>query len=151
MSPTIHDFLLTHLNIHVTGPSFPHREAPMQCYMPIRRDLNHPNPCPPQSTQPSHLQHSPYSNSLATNNSLHLSRPLVPGASARHIPSAEAKTGHAVVYDKDASCIWKFGSTMQAYEVFFWEKALEAAVGQEVLGVAIEGWLDTLGDGVVGE
>lgn len=119
MSTTIQDYLLSRVNIHVTGPAFPHREEPLQCYIPLHRSYSRTSPPPP---------------------SWH--RPLIPGSSVRTVPSAEAKDGQAFVYDKDIVHIWRLDKTMQAYEVFFWEKALEAAVGQEVLSVAMERWLE---------
>lgn len=119
MGSTLESFLLTHLSIHVTGPSFPHRSEPLKCYIP-----------------------------------LHRSYPRDPGApnawrGAQRI-IADGERG-AVVYDKDMATTWRLGGgTMRAYEVFFWEKALEAAVGQEVLGVVVEGWLQREG-GDLGE
>lgn len=125
MSPTVHDYLSTHVNILVTGPAFPHREEPLQCYVPIHSSLrrNHAAATVQPVTQEL------------------LQRPLIVGGTPRRIPSSQAKDGQAVVYDKDVVYTWRLGSTLHAYEVFFWEKALEGSIGQEVLSVAIEAWL----------
>lgn len=116
MATTIHDFLLDRLNIHVTGPSFPGRDAPLQSYIPTHRSHRRQAPSAPLPSSPSATegmaQHHQARQQL-------IERSLFPGGSARSIPSAHAKDGFAVVYDRGVSTKWCMEKTIQAYEVFF--------------------------------
>jgi hypothetical protein len=47
------------------------------------------------------------------------------------MPSAAMKDGTAVVYYRDIVTTWRLPDSMAAYEIYFSEKAYEAALGQE--------------------
>lgn len=134
MASPLESFLLTHLSIHVTGPSFPHRPEPLKCYHPLHRSY------PRDPGAPNAWRGAPR---------------IIAATTAQDNGSGDNGSGGgggAVVYDKDMVTTWRLGGgTMRAYEVFFWEKALEAAVGQEVLGVVVEGWMEQQVGGGAGE
>ena len=103
------------LNIHITGPSLPEREAPIHCFRPVVRPYYRPDHQTPRD-------HSLYA--------------TLQGGSLRTVDAVDG--GDAVVYDRDVSAVWRLPSMMAAYQVYFWEKAFEAAVGQEVMLIAVE-------------
>ena len=113
---------MSRLNIHVSGIG-PKRIRPIDSFKSFHQaypSSPRPNPPPIESTI----------------------RASLPGGSIRTIKSSATCEGTALVYDRDVVTTWRLPSTMAAYDVFFLEKAFEAALGQETMVVAIEAFLD---------
>lgn len=108
------EWLLSKINIHVSGACGPRREQPIECYYAMHQAYH--QHCTPSSSQSS-------------------SRP-------RCVPSSSTRGGTAIVFDKDIVSTWRLPNTMAAYEVFYFEKAFECALGQGTMLVAIEAFLD---------
>lgn len=96
---SITDYLLSRLNIHVSGACGPKRQNPLETFQPI---------------------HQPYQRSATP-----ASRPIPaslgadPTGALRAVSSSAATDGLAYVLDKDMVSTWRLPNTMTAYEVFF--------------------------------
>jgi hypothetical protein len=116
------DFIMQRVNIHVSGIG-PKRIKPIDNFKPFHQAYHsspRPNPLPIESTI----------------------RASLPGGSVRTIKSGATYDGSAIVYDRDVVTTWRLPNTLAAYDVFFLEKAFEAALGQETMVVAVEAFLD---------
>ncbi|KAK5166430.1 uncharacterized protein LTR77_007973 [Saxophila tyrrhenica] len=94
------DFLLSSLNIHVSGGSGPYREGPIDVYVPFHQAYTRP----PERSPP------PIAFSLANS---------FPGGSMRTVESTASPAGEGIVFDIDLITTWRLKNSMAAYEVFF--------------------------------
>ncbi|SMR59902.1 unnamed protein product [Zymoseptoria tritici ST99CH_3D1] len=94
------DFLLSKVDIQVSGACSVSRTQPIECYYPFHR---------PYSAHGS-KKHAPIDMCMEA---------IVPGGVPRPVESAAAKDGYALVYDRDIVTTWRLPNVMAAYEVFF--------------------------------
>ena len=101
------NFLLSKLNIYVTGACGPKRDGPLSCFQPVHQSYYRATP------------------STAIPVAQDLSRAF-PGGSLRFLvplPKAndDASAGEhaALVYDRDIISTWRLPDTMTAYEIYF--------------------------------
>jgi len=94
------DFLLSNVNIYVSGGSGPKREGPIECFRPVHQSYHHPH----QPNQP------PIAFSITS---------AFPGGAMRSIESTASPTGSAIVFDRDLITTWRLPNAMAAYEIFF--------------------------------
>ena len=118
------DFLLSALNIHVSGACGPHRTQPIDCFHPLHHNYRITAPRKPTS----------FDACMQT---------ALPGGVARNVLSNATRTGQAIVYDRDLVVTWRLPDVLSAYHVFFLEKAFESALGQETMLVAVKAFLDS--------
>ena len=112
---SLEDFLLEHINLHITGPAFQQLEKPLDCYTPVHNSYTRSTSSLNPPSTASLLGHIRGAESPALDNI----QASIPGGSLRTVPSTAASNGHAVVYDRDVMTMWKLHGTMQAYEVYF--------------------------------
>ena len=101
------NFLLSKINIYVTGACGPKRDGPLSCFQPVHQSYYRATP------------------STAMPVAQDLSRAF-PGGSLRFlVPSPNANGDvndgehSALVYDRDIISTWRLPDTMTAYEIYF--------------------------------
>lgn len=99
----ISDYILSRIDIQVSGACGPGRTQPMECYSPVHQAYR----------VNASKKHAAIDDCMAA---------IVPGAVPRPVKSLVAKEGYGLVYDRDIITTWRLPTTLAAYEVFFWEK-----------------------------
>lgn len=97
---SIAEFLLSKINIYVSGACGPQREAPLECYTPIHRPYNRP-----AATTGHRL--------AADMDNVH------GGGSLRILRNPSEVEQFSFVYDVDVVSTWRLPRALAAYEVYF--------------------------------
>ena len=115
----IADYLLSCLNIHVTGACGPKRLQPIETFRPIHQSYHRPiNPDQPPI-------------SAAMDSSL-------PGGSLRTVNTSMADSGVAVVYDRDVVSTWRMPSESPSPKLRGFVSGLSAALSSSTRGTILE-------------
>lgn len=117
------DYILSKIDIHVSGACGPGRAEPLECFYPV---------------------HQAYSDNLSKKHApvADCMKNVVPGGVPRPIESVATGEGYGLVYDRDIITTWRLPTVLSAYEIFFWEKEFERALGRNTMFVVLEGFFD---------
>jgi hypothetical protein len=119
----ISDYLISRIDIHVSGACGPERALPIECFYPVHQAY----------VTACSKKHAPIDECMAA---------AIPGGVPRPVKSSAAKDGFGLVYDRDPVTTGRLPDTMSAYQVFFWEKEFERALGRNTMLVVLEAFYD---------
>lgn len=120
----VSDYILSKIDIHVSGACGPQRSQPIDCFYPV------------------HKAYSPRASKSKNAHIDHSMAAFIPGAVPRTIESTAAKDGLGIVYDRDIITTWRLPDTISAYQIFFWEKEFESSLGRNTMLVVLEAFYD---------
>lgn len=96
----VSDYILSKIDIHVSGACGPSRTQPIECFYPVHQAY---------SASVS-KKHAPIDDCMED---------VVPGGVPRPVESLAAREGYGLVYDRDIVTTWRLPNTLTAYHVFF--------------------------------
>lgn len=120
---SVSNYILSKIDIHVSGACGPECAQPIECYYPVHQAYS---ACVSK-------KHAPIDHAMAA---------IIPGGVPRPVKSMAARKGYGLVYDRDIVTTWRLPNTASAYEVFFWEKEFERALGRNTMFVVLEAFYD---------
>ena len=97
---SIADFLLSRINIYVSGACGPQREAPLECFVPVHRPYNRARTI--------------FEHPLAGDMSI-----MYGGGSLRILRNTSEVDRFSFVHDIDLVSTWRLPGNMAAHEVYF--------------------------------
>ncbi|CZT21580.1 uncharacterized protein RCC_07444 [Ramularia collo-cygni] len=117
------DYILSKIDIHVSGACGPGRTQPIECYYPVHRAYS----------ENISKKHASIDDRL---------KDFIPGGVPRPVESLAAREGYGLVYDRDIVTTWRLPAILSAYEIFFWEKEFERALGRNTMLVVLEAFYE---------